>query len=203
VGGGFESLQAYPSFSFCDQRDIGSSGVRAWPLRMADCSKTVVERCTQSTFFGPLWLSQELSEKRHVVVRDFTTERIASAYAATRPEPQCETLGDCSSRIPGRYELGPLSKCSRVVFGKGVYQAESWKSRRSEDRDAPCLGFYRGVCRVEALFRQVAGGWPTRRLNARLKAYSDSYPIRAATSPALILPSERSCRARCILQDDR
>jgi hypothetical protein len=34
-------------------------------------------------------------------------------------------------------------------------------------------GFYR-VRRAEAFFRQAAGGLPTRRLKARLKAYSDS-----------------------------
>lgn len=35
-------------------------------------------------------------------------------------------------------------------------------------------GFYPAVRRAEAFFRQAAGGLPTRRLKARLKAYSDS-----------------------------
>ena len=35
-------------------------------------------------------------------------------------------------------------------------------------------GFYRAVRRAEAFFRQAAGGLPTLRLKARLKAYSDS-----------------------------
>ena len=35
-------------------------------------------------------------------------------------------------------------------------------------------GFYRAVRSAEAFFRQAAGGLPTLRLKARLKAYSDS-----------------------------
>jgi hypothetical protein len=35
-------------------------------------------------------------------------------------------------------------------------------------------GSYWAVCRAEPFFRQAAGGLPTWRLKARLKAYSDS-----------------------------
>jgi hypothetical protein len=37
-----------------------------------------------------------------------------------------------------------------------------------------CQDIYCPVCRAEPLFRQAAGGSPTWRLKARLKAYSDS-----------------------------
>src|SRR5215472_13872578 len=62
----------------------------------------------------------------------------------------------------------------------------SFRSRRRGSFDAEGRGtsrerwsgrapsFYRTACRAEAFFRQAAGGSPTWRLKARLKAYSDS-----------------------------
>lgn len=45
----------------------------------------------------------------------------------------------------------------------------------AKERGSGCAaGFYRVVRGAEAFFRQAAGGLPTRRLKARLKAYSDS-----------------------------
>ena len=104
-----------------------------------------------------------------------------------------------SRRVDRLFITESLEQQARETLARFADHAFSFVGRSASpapSRSAPCRVYGRGSSR----FSHNPGGTPAARLNARLKAASELYPTRAATSGMVNRFSWSICLARCIRQ---